>query len=157
MSINLKPVPEWLVEHESEVLDLPIHRIPKEELLELLKNKPEEIAVVDLRNDIEDKGVIKKALHIPATVINGPADVNRALFAPIEKQKPGAKKVVLFCNLSRKRPTYVGGWAKDYLAKTGKQDLEIVILDGGITGWVQGGDEFKDETVYYPAKWLKDF
>lgn len=151
MSTSLKPVPQWLVEYESEVLDLPIHRIPKEELLELLKSKPEEIAVVDLRNEIEDKGVIKQALHIPATVINGSADIERGLIAPVQEQKPGAKQIVLFCNRSGKRPTYVGGWAKDHLAKTGHQGLDVVILDEGITGWVQGGDEFKEETIYYPT------
>lgn len=147
----LKPVPEWLVEYENEVLEMPITRIPKEELLELLKSRPAEVAVIDLRNEQEDKGIIKKALHIPATLINGAADVERSLFTPIQEQQPTAKQIVLFCNRSGKRPTYVGGWAKDYLAKNGRLDLDIVILDEGITGWVKGGEEFKDETEYYPA------
>ncbi|RKP30508.1 hypothetical protein METBISCDRAFT_23240 [Metschnikowia bicuspidata] len=145
---GLKPVTQWLDEYKDEVVDVPILRIPKEELLELLKKNPEQVAAVDLRNEIEEKGVIKKALHVPATVIDGAADVERGLLLVVLEQKPQAKQIVLFCNRSGLRPTYVGGWAKQHLEKTGL-DVEVVILDGGITDWVTGGVEFQDETVYY--------
>lgn len=151
MSVTYKPVPEWLVEYESEVIQVPITRISKEQLLNQLKTNPEEVAVVDLRNEQEDKGAINKALHIPATLINGADDIEKSFITPIKEQQPTAKKIVLFCNRSGKRPDYVGGWAKAYLEKEGREDLEVTILDHGITGWIQGGEEFKDETTYYPA------
>ncbi|WPK25545.1 hypothetical protein PUMCH_002865 [Australozyma saopauloensis] len=150
--MTLKSVPQWLTDHQDQVTDTPIYRVTKEELLELLKNDEPGLAIIDIRNEQEDKGVIKKALHIPATVVDGPSGINEHFLEPVLDWQPQTKKIVLYCNSSGKRTTYIGGWAKDYLASIDRQDLEVVILDEGITGWVKGGDEFKDETLYYPTE-----
>lgn len=151
MPIDLKTVPEWLVEYEADVEDVPITRITKEELLVQLKTSPNEVALVDLRNEIKDKGAIRKALHIPATIIHGPNDVQESLLTQVRKQRPDARRIVLFCNRSGRRPSYVGGWVKKHLEKEKSNEWDVVILDEGIAGWVRGGDKFKDETDYYSA------
>ncbi|OBA23120.1 hypothetical protein METBIDRAFT_9426 [Metschnikowia bicuspidata var. bicuspidata NRRL YB-4993] len=144
--MSLPSVPDWLAKWGSEQLETKPHRMSKDELLAILKSAPETVTVVDLRNDRE-RGYITKAVHIPATVIEGPTDIQNKLVGPVLAQFPQTKKIVVHCNLSAKRAGLIGAWGKDHVAANGPQDVDVQILHEGIVGWLAAGDDFKDETT----------
>lgn len=136
-------VPEWLAKYEDQQLATVALRLPKEDVLKLLETSPETVTVVDIRNDRE-KGFITKAVHIPAPTVEGPAEIGAKFIEPILEKAPDTKLIVVHCNSSARRASYIGGWADDYLK--GK-DVDVAILDEGIVGWLKGGDEFAGETT----------
>lgn len=139
-------VPEWLNKWENAQSQTEAARVPKEEILTALEETPDSITVVDLRNDRE-RGYITKAVHIPATSINGPDDVKEKVIDKILAVKPETKTIAIHCNSSRQRAGYVGGWLDDYLKKN-HQNLNVEILNEGIVGWFAGGDKFEGETTW---------
>lgn len=143
---TLTPVPVWLEKWQTQQLATEPRRVPKTELLTTLKKSPKSVTVVDIRNELE-KGFITQAVHIPATIINGPEDVNEKLVTPVLEKYPETSKIVLYCNLSAKRTTYVGGWAKDYVDNHGPKNVDVEILHGGIVDWLTGDELFLSETT----------
>lgn len=139
-------VPEWLKKWEIAEPKTASVRVPREETLTALEDSPDSITVVDLRNDRE-RGYITKAVHIPATTIDGPEDVKAKVIDEILAVKPQTKTIVIHCNSSGKRAGYVAGWLDDYLKKN-PQDLKVEILHEGIVGWLAGGEKFEGETTW---------
>lgn len=137
-------VPEWIAKWESQESKSVAPRLSKEEVLLILQKSPDSVTVVDLRND-RDNGFITQAAHIPATEIDGPSDIGPKLVDPIVAAKPSTELIVIHCNSSARRASYVAGWATDYTSKTSGPAVRI--LDQGIVGWLQGGTEFQPETT----------
>lgn len=142
-------VPEWLKKWEFAESATVSERAPKEAVLELLEKDPNSITVVDLRNDRE-RGYITKAVHIPATTIQGPEDIKSKVVDPILKEKPDTKVIAIHCNSSGRRASFVGGWLDDYVKKN-PSGLKVEILHEGIVGWLAGGPEYELETT-----WVKE-
>lgn len=142
-------VPEWLKKWEVAEPETVSVRVPKEDVLKHLETSPDSYTVVDLRNDRE-RGYITKALHIPATVVDGPEDIRVKVIDKILAEKPNTKTIAIHCNSSGKRASYVAGWLDDYLKKN-PQDLKVEIVHEGIVGWLNGGSEFEPETT-----WVKE-
>ncbi|GEQ69239.1 hypothetical protein JCM33374_g2910 [Metschnikowia sp. JCM 33374] len=146
----MSSVPEWIEKWEPKQSAVEPPRIPKEELLETLKTAPKSVTVVDLRNELE-RAYITKAVHIPATKIHGPEDVQEKLVAPVLEKYPETEKIIIHCNSSAKRASFVGGWAKEKIdadAANGAPKVDVEILHEGIVGWLSGDESFKSETTY---------
>lgn len=139
-------VPEWLKKWETAESTTISERVPKEKVFESLQTSPDSITVVDLRNE-QERGYITKAVHIPATDINGPDDIKAKVLDPILRGKPQTKQITIHCNSSAKRASYVAGWLDDYL-KEHPQGVKVDILHEGIVGWLGKGSEFESETTW---------
>lgn len=122
----------------------------KGDLLQSLKTQPKDVAIVDLRNE-QEKGFITQSVHIPATVVDGPQDIKELFLDPVLEKFPDAKTVVIHCNLSGRRATLIGGWAKDHLANYGPHDVKVEILHEGIVGWLNEDPDYKSETTFVTA------
>lgn len=142
----MSSVPEWLKKWEGSKSETVSVRTPREEIFAHLQTSPEDITVVDLRNDRE-KGYITKAVHIPATTIDGPTDVKAKVIDAVLAAKPETKLIAIHCNSSAKRAGYVAGWLDDYL-KENELDLKVEILHEGIAGWLASGHQFDAETTW---------
>lgn len=145
----MSSVPEWLEKWKFAQAEKEPPRAPKEQVLEQLETSPDSLTVVDLRNDRE-RGYITKAIHIPATTIDGPADVKAKIVDPVLEQKPETKTIAIHCNSSAQRASYVAGWVDEYFNKN-HSDLKVEILHEGIVGWLAGGPKFDSETT-----WVKE-
>lgn len=139
------PVPEWL--DKWELLQLPKNtsRLQNKDLFSRLQSNPKSVVVVDIRNE-QENGRITLAVHIPATDVEGPADIQEKFLAPALKANPSAELIVIHCNLSAKRASYIAGWAEDHLEKYGPHNVKVQILHGGIVDWL-GNDDFASETT----------
>lgn len=140
------PVPEWLATYEAQQLQTEPVRISKESLLESLKTQPDSVTIVDLRNE-QERGSITQAVHIPATVVGGPSEIKEKFIEPILGAKPTTERIVIHCNLSGKRASFIGGWAQDYVEANGPSNVKVEILHEGIVGWLNGDQQFKEETT----------
>ncbi|KAM9919572.1 hypothetical protein OXX59_007845 [Metschnikowia pulcherrima] len=149
--MTLMPVPEWLEKWQDEQSSTEPPRLPKEELLSKLKTTPKSVTVVDIRNE-QEKGYITSAMHIPATIINGPNDIQEKFIRPILEQNPKTEEIVIHCNSSAKRASYIGGWAKDHIDQYGPSNVSVEILHEGIVGWLAGDDANRSETTIVAEK-----
>lgn len=128
--LNTTPVPET-TPLESDYVD-------SSEVASLIKNSPDDIAIIDLRKNDFVGGKIKGALNIPYTSItNSIGDLYR-LFS-----KAGKKQVIIHCVSSRDRATRTWGWFNDYQNKNadGADKLKITILRGGFKAFVENNSD----------------
>lgn len=99
---------------------------------DLIRQSPNDLAILDLRKNDFVGGKIVGAFNIPAqSVYHSIGDLYN-LF-----EKAGKKEIIIHCVSSRDRATRTWGWFSDY--KNSKENPsngpEIVILKGGFNGF----------------------
>ncbi|GMM36960.1 hypothetical protein DASC09_042850 [Saccharomycopsis crataegensis] len=114
-------------------------RISHEQTLKLLQERPDEIAILDLRND-RSPGFLKESINIPATSLNGIDEVKKELIDPMKEFKSNLQLTIVHCNSSKNRATKVAGWIQDYINENNIIDFKVSVLDHGINGWFKLSD-----------------
>ncbi|ODQ67346.1 Rhodanese-like protein [Nadsonia fulvescens var. elongata DSM 6958] len=113
--------------------------IDKSELKKDIEENPEGILIIDLRREDFEGGNIKGSYNIPAQSIYGYEGISK-IVKLAESTK--VNKVIFHCKLSRDRATRSAGWFQDYVKKHNIEDIQGVVLSGGILEWVSGGDDY---------------
>ncbi|KAI4190448.1 MAG: hypothetical protein LQ346_004918 [Caloplaca aetnensis] len=120
------------------------------ELLHALKQgkKPGvDFILVDLRRNDHEGGTIKGSLNLPAQSLHQSLPTLYALCLAA-----GAKQVIWWCASSKGRGTRAAGWFDDYIREQkGERSLQSLVLEGGITGWANGGKEYVECMADYDA------
>ncbi|KAM0275756.1 hypothetical protein ACHAQH_007442 [Verticillium albo-atrum] len=125
------------------------------EVLNLLKNaeadssKTKDFVLIDLRRNDHEGGTIRTSLNLPAQSLYPSLPTLYDVF-----RAAGVKTVIWYCGSSRGRGSRGAAWFGDQIAEKGDTEMKSVILEGGIKGWVAGGEEFTAYMDgYEAAKW----
>ncbi|KAL4803441.1 Rhodanese-like domain-containing protein [Aspergillus unguis] len=117
--------------------------LPAETVLRWLQEgtrKPgSDFLLIDLRRNDHEGGTIKGSLNLPAQSLYPSLPT---LFKLVKGA--GVRDVAFYCGSSQGRGTRAAGWFADYLADQGVAESEVKSwkLEGGIKGWVKGGEEY---------------
>ncbi|KAM0332590.1 hypothetical protein ACHAQA_002874 [Verticillium albo-atrum] len=127
--------------------------LPASAVLALLKEEtgaaPKDFILVDLRRNDHEGGTIRSSLNLPAQSLHPSIPTLYDTF-----HAAGTKTVIWYCGSSRGRGTRAAGWLGDEIARRGDGEMKSVILEGGIKGWVAGGEEFTAHMEGFEAeKW----
>ncbi|EEU40605.1 uncharacterized protein NECHADRAFT_19682, partial [Fusarium vanettenii 77-13-4] len=127
--------------------------LTREQLLELMKQVGDvagaDFLLVDLRRNDHEGGTIRGSINLPA----------QSLYPSIPRlydmfKARGLRKVIWYCSSSRGRGPRAAGWFSDYIASCGDNEMESVVLQGGIKGWATAGDKFVEwMDEYDPCFW----
>ncbi|ODQ66217.1 hypothetical protein NADFUDRAFT_69465 [Nadsonia fulvescens var. elongata DSM 6958] len=113
--------------------------IDKAELKDDIEAEREGLLIFDVRNADFCDGNIKDALNITAQSIYGYSGIGKLVSLAT---RLNASKVVIYCNSSRDRAIRTAGWFQDFIQEHNLINLEVVILTGGIRGWIAGGEKY---------------
>ncbi|KAH6990094.1 Rhodanese-like domain-containing protein [Ilyonectria destructans] len=131
--------------------------VTREELLKMLKGcdnfANRDFILVDLRRNDHEGGTIRGSINLPAQSLYPTVPTIYHMF-----KAAGLRKVIWYCSSSRGRGPRAAGWLRDYIADSGDEDMESLILVGGIKGWVTAGGEFLEwmnayDTAAWSNKW----
>ncbi|KAJ8125777.1 hypothetical protein O1611_g7861 [Lasiodiplodia mahajangana] len=116
--------------------------LSREEVLDKLRTGVvgRDFILVDVRrNDYEpgQGGTIRGAINLPAQSLFPTIPVLYQLF-----KNAGVRHVIWYCGSSRGRGTRAAGWFNDHIQGQGDEEMQSVILAGGIKGWAMAGDDF---------------
>jgi arsenical-resistance protein 2 len=111
-----------------------------------------DFVLIDLRRNDHEGGTIRGSLNLPAQ------SLYRSLPTVYTMCKPaGVKLVIWYCGeshsklrvppdrrtgSSRGRGTRAAGWFADLIEDAGDVEMKSAILEGGITGWANAGEEY---------------
>ncbi|KAK1831226.1 Rhodanese-like domain-containing protein [Podospora conica] len=127
--------------------------LSRDAVLELLQTGGAGTAfvLVDVRRADHEGGTIRGSINLPAQSLFPTIPTLYTLF-----KAAGVKKVIWYCGSSKGRGTRAAGWFGDYIDERGDDQMQSLILEGGIKGWSKAGDKFvamMDE--YDEAVWEK--
>ncbi|KAL4791557.1 Rhodanese-like domain-containing protein [Aspergillus venezuelensis] len=108
--------------------------------------------LIDLRRTDHEGGTIKGSLNLPAQSLYYTLPTLYILVT-----SAGVKDVAFYCGSSAGRGTRAAAWFADYIKEQGgEKKVKSWKLEGGIKGWVKGGEEYtKFMEVYDKAHWGK--
>ncbi|KAK0749856.1 arsenate reductase [Schizothecium vesticola] len=127
--------------------------LSRDAVLELLHTEGAGTAfvLVDVRRADHEGGTIRGSINLPAQSLFPTIPTLYALF-----KAAGAKKVIWYCGSSKGRGTRAAGWFGDHLDERRDEEMESLILEGGIKGWAKAGDRFVEMMDEYDeAVWEK--
>ncbi|KAL6711954.1 hypothetical protein ACN47E_002997 [Coniothyrium glycines] len=124
--------------------------ISREEALAHLSSP--DLLVVDVRRTDYEGGAIKGSLNLPAHSFY----MNRAALYHL-CSRAGIKRVAFYCGSSNGRGPRCSGWFADYITTKHDDQLTSLTLDGGIKGWVKGGQPYTQQMEGYDPEYWKQF
>ncbi|KAG9258135.1 Rhodanese-like domain-containing protein [Emericellopsis atlantica] len=111
------------------------------------KGAARDFLLVDVRRTDYEGGTIATSINLPAQSFYQTRPVTYQLC-----KQAGIKKIIFYCGSSNGRGPRSANWMQDYLNEVGEQDIQALILTGGIKGWVKTYDgdlmDFYDEKVW---------
>ncbi|CAK7235578.1 hypothetical protein SBRCBS47491_009340 [Sporothrix bragantina] len=124
--------------------------ISREDVLALLNDSTlvagKDYLLVDLRRNDHQGGTIRGSVNLPAQSLHPILPTYYNLF-----KAAGVRKIIFYCGSSGGRGCRSGGWFGDYLASQNDSDMQSLVLQGGIKGWVKAGKEYTDKMLEYNA------
>ncbi|KAF2837687.1 arsenate reductase [Patellaria atrata CBS 101060] len=117
-------------------------QISREELLERIRNGQKagiDFILIDLRRNDHEGPTIKGSINLPAQTLYSSLStlLNLCTKAKIDT-------VIWYCGSSRGRGSRAAVWFADLVEDSGVDGISSLALTGGITGWVQAGEEYGD-------------
>lgn len=139
-------VTDWL-----ELYPEPLATASRQSAYEVLKllSCGKAATVLDLRND-RVPGFIRDSVNVPATSISGYSNIKDQVIDKIYGTNPGTNYIIVHCNSSKNRATKVAGWIQDYINDHKPENLEVSVLNEGITGWLEKPEPYSSFVVRYP-------
>ncbi|KAI7344741.1 hypothetical protein KC331_g2486 [Hortaea werneckii] len=125
--------------------------ISRAELLNLLKRSSQvtNLVLVDLRRTDFEGGTITGSINLPAQSLYPTIPALYDIF-----HAAGARRVVWFCGSSRGRGNRAAAWFADYINDKTDKDMQSLVLDGGIKGWVnEKGEYLQHMQDYDESQW----
>jgi len=106
---------------------------------------------VDLRRNDHEGGTIAGSINLPAQSLYPSFPSLYALFSAAK-----VKRVVWYCASSSGRGPRAAAWFADHIEERGDTEIESLMLEGGVKGWVKGGEEYTGlMSGYEAAAWEK--
>ncbi|KAL1890775.1 hypothetical protein Sste5346_008100 [Sporothrix stenoceras] len=102
--------------------------------------------LIDLRRNDHQGGTIQGSVNLPAQSLWPTIPTVYQLF-----KSAGVRKVIFYCGSSGGRGCRAGGWFADHIASQDDKDMQSLVLQGGIKGWVKAGSQFTDKMHEYDA------
>ncbi|RYP78787.1 hypothetical protein DL769_003123 [Monosporascus sp. CRB-8-3] len=108
--------------------------------------------LIDLRRNDHDGGTIRGSINLPAQSLYHSIPTVYSTF-----KAAGINTTIWYCGSSRGRGNRAAGWFADYIVDQGDSEMQSVVLQGGIKGWVAAGEEYTKWMDGYDAtKWAQD-
>lgn len=139
-------VKDWL-----ELYSEPLATASRQSADEVLKlfSAGKAATILDLRND-RAPGFIRDSVNVPATSISGYSNIKDQVIDKIYGTNPGTNYIIVHCNSSKNRATKVAGWIQDYINDQKPENLEVSVLNEGITGWLEKPEPYSSFVIRYP-------
>ncbi|KAM0723185.1 hypothetical protein Q7P37_001385 [Cladosporium fusiforme] len=120
--------------------------ISRAELLHLLKSsvKATDLVLVDLRRTDFVGGTIKGSINLPAQSLYQTIPALYNIF-----HAAGARRIVWYCGSSRGRGNRAAAWFADYIVDKADRDMQSLVLEGGIKGWVNEKGEYLQHMQHF--------
>ncbi|ERS95280.1 hypothetical protein HMPREF1624_08157 [Sporothrix schenckii ATCC 58251] len=124
--------------------------LTRDEVLSLLQDTGhvagKNFVLVDLRRNDHQGGTIEGSINLPAQSLWPIIPTVYQMF-----KAAGVRKVIFYCGSSRGRGCRAGGWFADHIKAQNDKDMQSLVLQGGIKGWVKAGSQFTDKMLEYDA------
>ncbi|RMX82315.1 hypothetical protein D0869_06145 [Hortaea werneckii] len=112
--------------------------MPRQRAFMILSMKIASMLIIDVRRTDYEGGFIRGSLNIPAQGFWW----NRGVLYELA-YKADIEWVVFTCGSSSGRGPRCAAWFLDHVRNTvGDQDMQVLVLEGGVKGWVKGGPRF---------------
>ncbi|KAI9932661.1 hypothetical protein ASPWEDRAFT_102326 [Aspergillus wentii DTO 134E9] len=112
--------------------------IRKEQLLQWMHEGRKDYVVIDLRRTDFEGGTIRGTLNLPAQTLYPSIPTLYQVLSG-----GGIKAVIWYCGSCNGRGPRAANWFTDYLESKNDSTMQSLILEGGIKGWVKGGEEYQ--------------
>lgn len=112
--------------------------MPQRRAMMTLSMKITSLLIIDVRRTDYEGGAIRGSLNIPAQGFWW----NRGMLYELA-YKADMEWVVFTCSSSNGRGPRCAAWFLEHVRNTaGDQDMQVMVLEGGVKGWVKGGEQY---------------
>lgn len=112
--------------------------MPQRRAFMIMSMRIASMLIIDVRRTDYEGGAIRGSINIPAQGFWW----NRGMLYELA-YKAGMEWVVFTCGDSSGRGPRCAGWFLDHVRNTVQdQDMQVLVLEGGVKGWVKGGREY---------------
>ncbi|KAI0487131.1 Rhodanese-like domain-containing protein [Xylaria cf. heliscus] len=113
--------------------------LTREEVLDKLRagGIGRDFILVDVRRNDYEGGTVRGAINLPAQSLYPTIPALYQLF-----KNASIRHVIWYCGSSAGRGTRAAAWFNDHIREQGDQQMQSVILRGGIKGWATAGEDF---------------
>ncbi|WPH01046.1 Hypothetical protein R9X50_00388100 [Acrodontium crateriforme] len=128
--------------------------IPRQRVLQVMSMKIANMLLIDVRRTDYEGGTIRGSLNIPAHGFYW----NRGTLYELA-YKADIEWVVFYCGSSNGRGPRCAGWFLEFVRNVAQDpDMQVMVLEGGIKGWVKAGTQFSERMDgFKAAHWEKVF
>ncbi|KAK3671257.1 hypothetical protein LTR78_008892 [Recurvomyces mirabilis] len=128
--------------------------MPQRRAMMILSMKIASMLIVDVRRTDYEGGAIRGSLNIPAQGFWW----NRGMLYEL-CYKADIEWVVFTCGSSNGRGPRCAGWFLEHVRNTAEDtDMQVMVLEGGVKGWVKAGQQFTQlMDGYEPRYWEQLF
>lgn len=128
--------------------------MPQRRAMMILAMKIASMLIIDVRRTDYEGGAIRGSLNIPAQGFYW----NRGALYELA-YKSGMEWVVFTCGSSNGRGPRCAGWFLEHVRNVAQdKDMQVMVLEGGVKGWVKAGTQFTQlMDGYQPEYWEKLF
>jgi len=126
--------------------------MPQRRLMQMLSLQGlASVLVVDVRRTDYEGGCIRGSLNIPAQGFFW----NRGILYELA-YKADFQWVVFTCGSSNGRAPRCAAWFLEHIRSVGDEDMQCMVLEGGMKGWVKAGPQFtRLMDGYQESHWQK--
>ena len=112
--------------------------MPQQRAFMILSMRIASMLIVDVRRTDYEGGAIRGSINIPAQGFWW----NRGMLYELA-YKAGMEWVVFTCGSSNGRGPRCAGWFVEHVRNVAEdQDMQIMVLEGGVKGWVKAGPQY---------------
>lgn len=128
--------------------------MPQRQAMMILAMKIASMLIIDVRRTDYEGGAIRGSLNIPAQGFYW----NRGALYELA-YKSDMEWVVFTCGSSNGRGPRCAGWFLEHVRNVAQdQDMQVMVLEGGVKGWVKAGPQYTQfMDGYQPDYWEKLF
>ncbi|KAH0282617.1 hypothetical protein KCU62_g9604, partial [Aureobasidium sp. EXF-3399] len=109
------------------------------------------ILIIDLRRMDFEGGCLRGSLNIPAQGFWW----NRGMLYELA-YKADIEWVVFTCGSSNGRAPRCAAWFKEFIEQAGDEQMQSMVLEGGVKGWVKSGPQFTRLMDGYKESYWQD-
>ncbi|GIZ43505.1 hypothetical protein CKM354_000673000 [Cercospora kikuchii] len=126
--------------------------MPRNRAFMILSMRIASMVIIDVRRTDYEGGCIRGSLNIPAHGFWW----NRGMLYEL-CYKAGIEWVVFYCGSSNGRGPRCASWFLQHVRETAEdKDMNVMVLEGGIKGWVKAGPQFIQFMDGYKEEYWKE-
>ena len=126
--------------------------MPHQRVMMILSMKITSMLIIDVRRTDYEGGAIRGSLNIPAQGFWW----NRGMLYELA-YKAGMEWVVFTCGSSNGRAPRCAAWFLEHVRNVAEdQDMQVLVLEGGVKGWVKAGPQYTALMDGFQAEYWKE-